>query len=174
MSIEAATGAEFRTSARVVLLAPDDTVLHMGGNSCRDGVVRWYTPGGGVEDGEDLAAAAIREVYEETGYTIDRAALAGPVARGVYACFPRGRLLVQQNWYFFHRVERFTPRMTAGAGYELTLGFDWLPIDQCGSSDGMLDPDRLVALVKRLRDGEVPAEPVELGGSYGPVFPDPE
>jgi 8-oxo-dGTP pyrophosphatase MutT (NUDIX family) len=174
VSIEAATGAAFRTSARVVLLAPDDTVLHMGGNRCRDGVVRWYTPGGGVEAGEDLAAAAIREVYEETGYTIDRTALHGPVAFGVYVSFPHDRLLVQQNWYFFHRVERFAPRMTAGAGYELTLGFDWLPIDRCGSTDGMLEPDRLVALVKRLRDGDVPAGPVDLGGSQGPVFLDPE
>jgi 8-oxo-dGTP pyrophosphatase MutT (NUDIX family) len=172
MSIEAATGAESRTSARVVLLAPDDTVLHMGGDRCRDGVPRWYTPGGGVEAGEDLAAAAVREVYEETGYTIEPAALGGPVAFGVYACFPRRRLLVQKNWYFFHRVERFEPRMVGGAGYELRLGFAWLPIDRCGSTDGMIEPDRLVALVKRLRDGDVPAEPVDLGGSYGPVFPD--
>ncbi|MBO3734123.1 NUDIX domain-containing protein [Glycomyces niveus] len=161
---------DYRTSARVILLAPDDTVLHMGGDRCRDGVVRWYTPGGGVEAGEDPAAAAIREVHEETGLRIDPAALIGPVARGVYVCFPGGRLHVQQNWYFFHRVERFAPRMTAGAGYELGLGFDWLPIDACGSTDGMIDPHLLVALVKRLRDGDVPAAPVELGGSYGPVW----
>ncbi|MCH7232436.1 NUDIX domain-containing protein [Glycomyces sp. L485] len=118
-----------------------------------------------------LAAAAVREVHEETGLRIDREDLHGPVAYGVYVCFPHGRLLVQKNWYFFHRVERFAPRMTAGAGYELGLGFDWLPIGALGSSDGMIEPERLVSLVKRLRDGHVPAEPVDLGGSHGPVFP---
>jgi hypothetical protein len=161
-----------RTSARVILLAPDDTVLHMGGGRCRDGCPHWYTPGGGVEEGEDLATAAIREVYEETGLRIDRAALVGPVGFGVYACFPNGRLLVQTNWYFFHRVERFEPRMTGGAGYELRLGFDWLPIDACGSTDGMIEPERLVTLVKRLRGGDTPTEPVDIGGSYGPVWDD--
>ncbi|HEX2144088.1 MAG TPA: NUDIX domain-containing protein [Glycomyces sp.] len=170
MSVESASGGTFRVSARVILLDQHDTVLHMGGARCRDGVPRWFTPGGGVEDGEDLAAAAIREVYEETAYAIDLAALVRPVGFGVYVCFPNRRLLVQKNWYFFHRVERFEPRILSDVEYEQHLGFAWLPIDQCGSSDGMLDPERLVELVKRLRDGDVPAEPIDLGGSYGPRF----
>jgi len=173
MSIESETGATFRTAARVILLDQEDNVLHMGGDRCLDGVTRWFIPGGGVEDGEDLTAAAIREVAEETGYAIGPEALVGPVAHGVYVCFPRGqdwRLLVQQNWYFFHRVQRFEPRVLSDIDYEQRLGFGWLPVEQCGSSDGMLAPDRLVALVKRLRDGEAPTEPVDLGGSYGPRF----
>ncbi|GAA2299077.1 NUDIX hydrolase [Glycomyces scopariae] len=173
MSIESETGGEFRTSARLVLLAPDDTVLHVGGNRCREGVERWFTPGGGVEDGESLAAAAARELHEETALAVDPAALAGPVGFGIYACFVRGgRLLVQKNWYFFLRVERFAPRMLVETGYEKDLVFKWLPVEECGSTDGMLEPDRLVALVKRLRDGDRPAAPVDLGGSYGPWFVD--
>ncbi|RRR99760.1 NUDIX domain-containing protein [Glycomyces terrestris] len=50
---------DYRTSARILVLAPDDTVLHVGGNRCREGVERWFTPGGGVEDGEDLAAEPV-------------------------------------------------------------------------------------------------------------------
>ncbi|MDN3243630.1 NUDIX domain-containing protein [Glycomyces tritici] len=168
MSIESETGAVFRIAARVIFLDQHDTVLHMGGDRCLDGVTRWITPGGGVEAGEDLRAAAVREAGEETGCAIDPEALVGPVAFGVFTAFPKGRLLVQKNWYFFYRTERFAPRVTGGDAYEQKFDFAWLPIDQCGAADGTILPDRTVALVKRLRDGDVPAEPVELGGTHSP------
>lgn len=168
MSIESETGAVFRTAARVLFLDQHDTVLHMGGDQCLDGVTRWITPGGGVEAGEDLVDAAVREAAEETGYRIDPEALIGPVAFGVLTAFPKGRLLVQKNWYFFHRVERFEPRITGGDAYEQQFDFAWLPVEQCGAADGTILPDRTVALVKRLRDGDLPAEPVDLGGTYNP------
>ncbi|HEU5129904.1 MAG TPA: NUDIX domain-containing protein [Glycomyces sp.] len=170
MSIETETGASFRAAARVVLLDEHDTVLHMGGDECLDGVVRWFVPGGGVEAGESLAEAAAREVLEETGLAVAPEALAGPVGHGVLTAFPRGRLLVQKNWFFFLRVRRFAPRVGSDVPYERDLGFAWFPIDRCGHADGTLLPERLVALVKRLRDGDVPAEPVDLGGAYCPRF----
>jgi 8-oxo-dGTP pyrophosphatase MutT (NUDIX family) len=39
----------------------------------------WYTPGGGVEPGEGLRAAAVRELAEEIGLVVPPAALEGPV-----------------------------------------------------------------------------------------------
>jgi 8-oxo-dGTP pyrophosphatase MutT (NUDIX family) len=172
MSIESETGAVFRPAARVILLDEHDTVLHMGGDECLDGVTRWFVPGGGVEEDEDLATAAVREIAEETGLAIDPGALIGPVGYGVLTAFPQGRLLVQKNWFFFHRVRRFEPRVGSDVAYEQHLGFAWFPIDRCGSTDGSIVPERLIALVKRLRDGDVPAEPVELGGTYCPRFGD--
>ena len=39
----------------------------------------WFTPGGGIEPGEEPLAAAVREVAEESGIVLDPAAVVGPV-----------------------------------------------------------------------------------------------
>jgi 8-oxo-dGTP pyrophosphatase MutT (NUDIX family) len=54
--------AEFvRRSARVLLLdASGRLLLVQSGHA-------WFAPGGGVEEGEKLADAAVRELCEETG-----------------------------------------------------------------------------------------------------------
>jgi len=59
-----------RRTARVVLLDTSDRILLMKGRLESDpsGPGAWFTVGGGIEPGETLAEAAIREVREETGF----------------------------------------------------------------------------------------------------------
>ena len=72
-----------RTSARVMLLDDDGAVLLLCGSdpAITDGSAPkwWFTVGGEVQPGEQLAAAAAREIAEETGLRIDSALLVGPV-----------------------------------------------------------------------------------------------
>lgn len=65
---------QVRASSRILLLDPEDRLLlfrfdFAGGQFVAR--IFWCTPGGGVDPGESYAAAACRELHEETGLGID-------------------------------------------------------------------------------------------------------
>ncbi|WP_137724450.1 NUDIX hydrolase [Prescottella subtropica] len=106
---------EVRTSARVVLLDPDGRVLLLRGHDPdAPEAAFWFTVGGGVESGETLRAAAVREVHEETGLTLTPDALRGPLWRRV-AIFPfAGDLIRSEELFFAARTGEFAP---SGGGF---------------------------------------------------------
>jgi 8-oxo-dGTP pyrophosphatase MutT (NUDIX family) len=77
------TSARVRPSSRVLVLDREQRVLLLGSRGPSPapgtGVRWWYTPGGGVEDGEDLRTAAVRELAEEIGLVVTPGDLEGPV-----------------------------------------------------------------------------------------------
>ncbi|MBB3085802.1 NUDIX hydrolase [Geodermatophilus sabuli] len=73
-----------RPTARAVVLDPAGRVLLLGARLTDPAVppgdvLFWYTPGGGVEDGESVRGAAVRELAEEIGLVVEPGDLEGPV-----------------------------------------------------------------------------------------------
>lgn len=59
-----------RVSAGIIVLDPEDRVALV--RHVKPGVYDfWVAPGGGVEDGEDIRAAAAREALEEAGLIVE-------------------------------------------------------------------------------------------------------
>ena len=70
------------------------------------GDIGWFTPGGGVHRGETVRAAAVRELFEETGFAFTEAGL-GPVvatSSSLWLAKGEGKLFLGHHSFFFLRV----------------------------------------------------------------------
>ena len=113
VELSASTGLALtvnRTSARVVVLDREGRALLLRGRDPKvPDVAFWFTVGGGVQPGESLREAAVREVFEETGRRLGGAELRGPIWRRV-AVFPfDGELIRSEELFFAWQTSTFDP-----------------------------------------------------------------
>jgi 8-oxo-dGTP pyrophosphatase MutT (NUDIX family) len=149
--------ARVRPTSRVVVLDPAGRVLLLGARLTDPAVppgdvLYWYTPGGGVEAGEDLRTAAARELDEEIGLRVDPAALEGPVWFRRHVEPFAGELLDNRETYFVLRdvVHEVRP----GALTEIELLADephrWWSAAELAASPEAFAPRTLPALLPEL------------------------
>lgn len=140
----------------MVLLDPADRVLLVEERGA-DGVAgrfhHWLTPGGGVEDGEALVDAAVREVVEETGVRIALAAEAPVVHRQRRRWSWGGVTYDQVDHFFAARVgAAFEPRPTALTEMErqTVVGARWWRLEELRASDATFLPPDIADVLVRL------------------------
>ena len=149
-----------RPTARVLLLDPQDRILLMKGRFPGDPAApgAWFTLGGGVEAGETYAAAALREVIEETGFSDVEL---GPLIWRRDAIY---RDRAQNPWRFRERyfVARCGGAEISRAGWqalehELIDDIRWWTLDELAACAEPVVPENLAELLGGNLAGRPPA-----------------
>lgn len=155
-----------RPSARVLLVDDRDRILlYHGRGLTKNSGHAWFTPGGGVRPGEDLAVAAARELREETGHTVVPEAV-GPVVAVSSGPWVRndGVRVHADDSFFFLRVPEFTVDTSGMEDLERSLfgTHRWWSVAELRATAERVIPLNLADLLERLLQGDLPAEPVVI------------
>jgi 8-oxo-dGTP pyrophosphatase MutT (NUDIX family) len=153
-----------RRAARVFVIADQAVLLIKGCDPARPEAGTWWlTPGGGIDDGETIEAAAAREVLEETGLHLARDQF-GPVIATRVAEFEFDEQEYRQaEWFFAVNVARFVPQADGWEPIEQRALLDqrWWTVAELVATDETLYPIEIAEIVQAVIDGTITA-PIEL------------
>jgi 8-oxo-dGTP pyrophosphatase MutT (NUDIX family) len=155
----------WRPTARLLVVDPQERVLLF---SSADGAGRtwWFTPGGGVHRGETVAAAAVRELSEETGIARTQDELGPVVARSSahWRGSHDGTLFLGAHSFFFLRVPQAALDTDGQEEFERSLitGHRWWTLDELRETTDDVYPPRLADLLARLIHDGMPDRPIRL------------
>ena len=155
-----------RRAARVLLIADGAVLLIKGCDPARpERGTWWLTPGGGVDDGESLEAAAAREVLEETGLVVARERFGPCIATRTAEFEFDGREFRQREWFFAVTVDAFTPVRHGWDDIEVRalLEHRWWTPPELEATEDVVYPYALATVLKAVLAGPVD-EPFRLTG----------
>jgi 8-oxo-dGTP pyrophosphatase MutT (NUDIX family) len=136
-----------RRSARVLVLDPLGRVLLLHGcdPSAPEAGSWWFTPGGGLDEGETHEQAAARELWEETG--LRDLPLSGPVAERTAEFTYEGVRYKQLEQFFVTRVSVADLVVEPAAHTELEvralLGWRWWSARELAVTEDRVYPEWL-------------------------------
>jgi 8-oxo-dGTP pyrophosphatase MutT (NUDIX family) len=140
-----------RKAARLLVINPTNEVLLFRFRHTDDalaGQIHWATPGGGLEEGETFQAAAVRELYEETGIHVS--SVGEQVAdRRVSLLLPCGEAVVAVEQYFIVHVPDSALSRAQWTAHEQEVMTDhhWWSAEALSTTKETVWPENLVQLL---------------------------
>lgn len=139
-----------RVGARVLLVDEQARVLLIQERIEGPPGLHWLTPGGGVEPGENLAVAAAREVYEETGIRVELPPDAPVVHRQRRVWTWQGVTYEQLDHFFLAAVAgaiAVSPARLTPMEQETLIGHRWWSADEVRESADTFEPPDLAHIL---------------------------
>ena len=148
-----------RVGGRLLIVDPDERVLLI--HERVDGGTHWLTPGGGVEAGEDLRAAAAREAVEEVGLVVDVPADQPEVLTTRRLWSWAGVTYDQVDHFYLARVGAdvaVRPQGLTAMERQTVLGHAWWSVAELRDTVEVVLPADLGAVLERVLRGSGTAE----------------
>jgi ADP-ribose pyrophosphatase YjhB (NUDIX family) len=140
---------KIRRAGRVIVLDLDDRVLLFRYDDGPPNGRHWCTPGGGLNDGEDYAAGARRELTEETGWS--DVPLGREVHQRTLTMKWSDRVVRQHERFFLARVEAVRRELGDVAAMHTSDGiaaWRWWTLAEIDSSTEKIWPAELADLIR--------------------------
>jgi 8-oxo-dGTP pyrophosphatase MutT (NUDIX family) len=144
-------GLRLRRAGRVIVLDPDDRVLLFRYDDGPPNGRHWCTPGGGLNNDEDYATAARRELAEETGWT--DVPVGGQVHERTLVMEYADAIVRQHERFFLARVQTHRRGLGEVAAMHTSDGiaaWRWWTLTEMDSTAEVIWPPGLSDLVRSL------------------------
>jgi ADP-ribose pyrophosphatase YjhB (NUDIX family) len=149
--VTASRESRLRRAGRAIVLDPDDRVLLFRYEDASPNGRHWCTPGGGLNDGEDYAAGARRELAEETGW--NDVALGSEVYEWTRTLEDERAIIRQHERIFLARVQvarRGLGEVAAMHASDGIVGWRWWTLAEIDATAEVIWPSGLADLIRGL------------------------